>query len=39
MGEQAEAMTWYEKGMEAFKLAGDKHAYSELQAAYEDLTY
>ena len=39
MGEQAEAITWYEKGLEACKLAGDKHAYSELQAAYEDLIY
>ena len=39
MGEQAEAITWYEKGLEACKIAGDKHAYSELQAAYEDLIY
>ncbi|MFN4007010.1 MAG: tetratricopeptide repeat protein [Chitinophagaceae bacterium] len=34
-----EAIAWYEKGMEAAKAAGDKHAYSELQMAYEDLTY
>lgn len=39
MGEQAEAITWYEKGLEACKIAGDNHAYSELQAAYEDLIY
>lgn len=39
MGEQEEAITWYEKGLEACKVAGDKHAYSELQAAYEDLIY
>ncbi|MCE2824948.1 MAG: hypothetical protein LW718_06045 [Sediminibacterium sp.] len=39
MGEQAQAIIWYEKGLEACKIAGDKHAYSELQAAYEDLIY
>jgi tetratricopeptide (TPR) repeat protein len=39
MGEQTEAISWYEKGLEACTLAGDKHAYSELQAAYEDLIY
>jgi tetratricopeptide (TPR) repeat protein len=39
MEQTAEAITWYEKGLEACKLAGDKHAYSELQAAYEDLIY
>jgi len=33
------AIAWYEKGMEAAKQAGDNHAYSELQAAYEDLVY
>ena len=34
-----EAITWYEKGMEAAKAAKDQHAYNELQAAYEDLVY
>jgi len=33
------AIEWYEKGMAAAKQAGDNHAYSELQAAYEDLVY
>ena len=33
------AIEWYEKGMAAAKKAGDNHAYSELQAAYEDLVY
>ncbi|MFP5042507.1 hypothetical protein [Parasediminibacterium sp. JCM 36343] len=33
------AITWYEKGMAAAKLAKDNHAYNELQAAYEDLVY
>jgi hypothetical protein len=37
-GEIELAITWYEKGMEAAKLAGDSHSYNELQAAYEDLT-
>ena len=39
MQQTTEAITWYEKGLEACKLAGDKHSYSELQAAYEDLIY
>ncbi len=33
------AIEWYEKGMAEAKKAGDNHAYSELQAAYEDLVY
>jgi Tfp pilus assembly protein PilF len=36
-GEFQNAMTWYEKGMAAAKQGDDKHAYNELQAAYEDL--
>lgn len=36
-GETDLAIQWYEKGMAAAKKAGEKHAYSELQAAYEDL--
>lgn len=38
-GETQLAVAWYEKGMHAAKAAGDQHAYSELQAAYEDLVY
>jgi Tfp pilus assembly protein PilF len=36
-GEPALATEWYEKGMAAAKAAGQRHAYNELQAAYEDL--
>lgn len=32
-----EAIATYEKGMEMAKAAGDRHAYSELQAALDDL--
>lgn len=38
-GETESAIAWYEKGMAAAKAAGDQHAYNELQAAHEDLTY
>lgn len=38
-GEQALAIEWYEKGMEAAKQAGDKHAFGELKSAYEELLY
>lgn len=38
-GEQEAAIATYEKGMAIAKQVGDRHAYSELQAAYEDLTY
>ncbi len=38
-GNNNEAIAVYEKGMERTKAAGDRHAYSELQSAYEDLTY
>jgi Tfp pilus assembly protein PilF len=38
-GETEAAIHWYEKGMTAAKEAKDQHAYNELQAAYEDLTF
>ena len=38
-GQIAEAIRVYERGMAACRQAGDNHAYNELQAAYEDLTY
>jgi Tfp pilus assembly protein PilF len=38
-GEQELAISWYEKGMAAAKTAGEKHAYNELQTAYEELVY
>lgn len=31
------AIQWYQKGMLKAKEAGDKHAFTELQLAYEDL--
>ena len=37
MGETAEAIAWYKKGMEAAKGAGERRAYNELQAGYDDL--
>lgn len=37
MGESRLALGWYEKGMAAAKAAGEKRAYNELQAAYDDL--
>lgn len=33
------AIEWYEKGMEAARQAGEKHAYGELRSAYEELTF
>jgi len=36
-GEQALALQWYEKGMAAARAAGEKRAYNELQAAYDEL--
>ena len=38
-GETDMAIQWYEKGMEAAKKAGDKHALGELRSAYEELTF
>jgi Tfp pilus assembly protein PilF len=37
MGEPRLALAWYEKGMTAAKTAGEKRAYNELRAAYDDL--
>ena len=34
-----EAIKVYEKGMEEAKKAGENHAFGELRAAYEELTY
>jgi Tfp pilus assembly protein PilF len=38
-GDTNGAIQCYEKGMEAAKQAGDKHAYGELRSAYEELTF
>lgn len=34
-----QALAIYEKGMAIAKAAGERHAYNELQSAYEDLAY
>lgn len=39
IGENDAAITWYEKGMAAAKEAGDRHAYNELQTAYDELVF
>lgn len=39
MEQTEKAIEYYEKGMTAAKAGNDNHAYSELQAAYEDLIY
>jgi FimV-like protein len=36
-GEADFALQWYKKGMAAARAAGEKRAYNELQAAYDDL--
>ena len=36
-GETEAAIKIYEKGMEETKKSGDRHAYSELQMAYDEL--
>lgn len=33
------AIKWYEQGMAEAKKADERHAYNELQGAYEDLVY
>ena len=38
-GHADEAVEIYERGMIVARAAGDMHTYSELQSAYEDLTY
>lgn len=37
IGEVSLAIGWYEKGMAAARAAGDRHAYGELQGAYDEL--
>ncbi len=37
-GRPAEAAAWYEKGMAAAKKEGDRHAWNELQTAFDDIT-
>jgi Tfp pilus assembly protein PilF len=37
-GRPGEAASWYEKGMASAKKEGDRHAYGELQAAFDDVS-
>jgi len=37
IGEKALAVSWYEKGMSAASAAGERRAFNELSAAYDDL--
>jgi Tfp pilus assembly protein PilF len=36
--EKEAALHWYERGMKKAKEKGDRHAFNELQSAYEDLS-
>ncbi|PSL43491.1 tetratricopeptide repeat protein [Chitinophaga niastensis] len=38
-GDPAGAISVYEKGMAMAKAGNERHAYNELQSAFEDLTY
>lgn len=38
-GDNAGAISVYEKGMNMAKAANERHAYNELQSAYEELVY
>ncbi|TWF42500.1 hypothetical protein FHW36_102256 [Chitinophaga polysaccharea] len=38
-GDNAGAISVYEKGMSMAKAANERHAYNELQSAYEELVY
>lgn len=38
-GDNAGAVSIYEKGMAMAKAGNERHAYNELQSAYEDLLY
>jgi len=39
VGDNAAAISTYEKGMAMAKAGNERHAYNELQSAYEDLMY
>jgi len=36
-GHSGDALRWYQQGMSRARAAGDRHAYAELQAAWEEL--
>ena len=37
LNQRDEAIKWYEKGLSKAREAADRHAYNELQAAYEEI--
>ena len=39
MGNEQQAIEWYEKGMQIAKEKGEHHAYGELKGAWEELTF
>ncbi|WP_447640504.1 MULTISPECIES: tetratricopeptide repeat protein [Chitinophagaceae] len=39
MDDKNAAIHWYEKGMAIAKQLNERHAYNELQSAYEELVY
>ena len=39
IGKPEQAIDWYQKGMNAARQAGDRHALGELQGAYDELAY
>jgi Tfp pilus assembly protein PilF len=39
IGEEANAIATYEKGMQIAKQLNENHAYGELRSAYEELTF
>jgi Tfp pilus assembly protein PilF len=38
-GNEQQAITWYQKGMQIVKEIGEQHAFNELRSAWEELTF
>ena len=39
VGDEKQAIEWFEKGMHIAKEKGDQHAFGELKGAWEELTF
>ncbi len=39
VGDEKQAIEWYEKGMHISKEKGEQHAFGELKGAWEELTF
>lgn len=39
MGDEKQAIEWYEKGMHIAKEKGEQHSFGELKGAWEELTF